>query len=924
MVVLHTNGIHEVDFQYCGCTKAEPQYTQLLRRRFYPATQHVIQTCATFQLLDHLHKLSLTTKAATYDFYRALEKMTDNTGLKKPLSRYRALFRMCLQWRHLKLLKWGGRGHDPTGPDGTKPGELGLQCPSCARPGINIPDGWEKAPDGMKFLYMLFACMDANFRLKNQLVSTLSQDPGLGPGLAYMIPCDGYNEYIKHFIDEAEMSTCVGFQALAQANTRFSKGLRYTGVGGVFCGRSEMVFPNGIGNLQKGERYSNMDYIFASAIQEFSNAQLFVPLLHILISYDIACQWFINLFSRLAGIFFPSHLRPSPSTTFTPAVPKLHEPMHRQENHQMYSLNFIPGVGQSDLEMPERAWSGHNALGNSTKTMGEGPRSDFIDDHFSFWNYLKYISLGLFLSRKYHAALAYRNQQVEAHRGMSKSILAELLSKWEKMCIDWEKDSFPKTKKNPYVLDGIAISEAEVRKEMAREEEESLQKGLGNMGAPSPAHLFISTGLAIEETQRRIQRLAKDLVAQATATQAGGLTEQRNALKKRIRQWEGHQGAHMPGLSVYLAAVNGKSTKTTTPSAQQTPNNPQPPSEQPKNSAALPEHHTIWLPSLIPQSHRNAVCPPSLSNIEERLRESQCTDSLDMIRHTLKMKSRLIKFKNDNIRGQREGTRSRAIIDRVHEKARAAAAKYRKAREAKLALAGPGNWEKKFQPLLDGDIRGYQDANLLKRGTGRKGIIEDERMEVEEAIPEPPVQTEDFSLLPEERSKRDGTGETRRLMSWIWLQSAKPTDDGKGEGDEILMVEWCKSRARANRAREEMRRTLAYLQWKSRWWVEKENPRPEVDRALKEALRAYAITRSIHQKSLASSFRSLWLSPLKDFNPDAMVDLEDNDEGEEELAEEDYKDEDNDDDEEEEEEEEEEANEYAGGYTMLSDDDDDY
>jgi hypothetical protein len=38
-------------------------------------------------------------------------------------------------------------------------------------------------------------------------------------------------------------------------NTKFSKGLRYTGVGGIMCGRSEMIMPTGVGNLQKGEKY---------------------------------------------------------------------------------------------------------------------------------------------------------------------------------------------------------------------------------------------------------------------------------------------------------------------------------------------------------------------------------------------------------------------------------------------------------------------------------------------------------------------------------------------------------------------------------------------------------------------------------------------------------------------------------------------
>jgi len=38
--------------------------------------------------------------------------------------------------------------------------------------------------------------MDANFRLKNQLVSNYSVDPGLGIGLAYMVDCKPYEKYV--------------------------------------------------------------------------------------------------------------------------------------------------------------------------------------------------------------------------------------------------------------------------------------------------------------------------------------------------------------------------------------------------------------------------------------------------------------------------------------------------------------------------------------------------------------------------------------------------------------------------------------------------------------------------------------------------------------------------------------------------------
>ncbi|KAF9036137.1 hypothetical protein BJ165DRAFT_1417138 [Panaeolus papilionaceus] len=335
MVVLHTNGLHEVAFEYCGCGRGEPQHVQLLRRQFYPASQLTIQTCAMFELLDLLHKLSLTTKASMYDFYRGLEKLTDNTGLQARKHQYRALYRMAIQWRHLKMLKWAGRAHDPGGPDATEAGALGVACPSCPYPGINLPEGWDKAPESMRFLYMAFLCMDANFRLKNQLISNWSQDPGLGVGLAYMLPRTDYEAYVSSMTSDSDVSSCVGFQAIVQANTRFSQGLRYTGVGAVLCGRSEMVLPQGVGNLHKGERYSNMDYIFASAVQSF------LALTTVLISYNIACQWFVNLYGRMAK-HWPAKLQIPQTTKLIPAIPKLHEPMHEAKNHQTFSLNYVP------------------------------------------------------------------------------------------------------------------------------------------------------------------------------------------------------------------------------------------------------------------------------------------------------------------------------------------------------------------------------------------------------------------------------------------------------------------------------------------------------------------------------------------------------------------------------------------------------
>jgi hypothetical protein len=52
-----------------------------------------------------------------------------------------------------------------------------------------------------------------------------------------------------------QMTTCSGLAALDYANTNFSRGYSTTGVGMGVCAWHEFVQPNGVGDLQKGERY---------------------------------------------------------------------------------------------------------------------------------------------------------------------------------------------------------------------------------------------------------------------------------------------------------------------------------------------------------------------------------------------------------------------------------------------------------------------------------------------------------------------------------------------------------------------------------------------------------------------------------------------------------------------------------------------
>lgn len=57
----------------------------------------------------------------------------------------------------------------------------------------------------VRFLYMVLVCMDANFRLKNRLISNFSVDPGLSNGMAYMTPRSPYESYVLSQADAKDV-----------------------------------------------------------------------------------------------------------------------------------------------------------------------------------------------------------------------------------------------------------------------------------------------------------------------------------------------------------------------------------------------------------------------------------------------------------------------------------------------------------------------------------------------------------------------------------------------------------------------------------------------------------------------------------------------------------------------------------------------
>lgn len=211
------------------------------------------------------------------------------------------------------------------------------------------------------------------------------------------------------------MNTCgSNLKAVDHANVRFSDGYAATGVGAVVCARHTLLRRNGVCDLQKGERYVNMDYILASTLVN-------VTLFQLLITYDIACQWAKNLQARFSQLSSDIGVNLD-SVKLTVAIPKGHIKSHGRTCQSRYSLNYIPGSARTDGKGVERDWAHMNGLTSSTREMGPGNRQETLDDHWAAWNWEKILRLGTHFNNIYSFRYTHSMLGSFLHRKLNDAI----------------------------------------------------------------------------------------------------------------------------------------------------------------------------------------------------------------------------------------------------------------------------------------------------------------------------------------------------------------------------------------------------------------------------------------------------------------------------------------------------------------------
>ena len=269
-------------------------------------------------------------------------------------------------------------------------------------------------------------------------------------------------------------------------------------------------------------RYCSMDYVLLSTLINVAIASLVV-------SYDIACQWSINLQIRISQ-FPPAMQFNLADISFTTVIPKFHILGHGKKCQSVWSLNFCHWIGRTDGEGVEREWSHINPVAMSTKVMGPGARHDTLDDHWGAWNWQKVVSMGAYfcmsfadaiisLGRHLHTKLKEAIPMSKKHsalfNALSATFPAETIVEWTQMVDDWQDDT---SRPNPFeetalgmcsLLFKLMLSVADLFTETTQADveckllAEEQAQGADDVGLvhETTASKFLSIGLDLENQQ---------------------------------------------------------------------------------------------------------------------------------------------------------------------------------------------------------------------------------------------------------------------------------------------------------------------------------------------------------------------------------------------------------------------------------------
>jgi hypothetical protein len=139
-------------------------------------------------------------------------------------------------------------------------------------------------------------------------------------------------------------------------------------------------------DFQKGERQMNMDYSFCQAV-----AHTAAGIQRVLLMYDIACQYCINLVERVKR---SPYLSLPEGLEIMKGIGVWHVHGHVSKCFPRYYPAFMSGTGHVDGEVLETLWAHLNLISGSTRGMATSHRQEVLDDHMNDSNWKKLVGMG--------------------------------------------------------------------------------------------------------------------------------------------------------------------------------------------------------------------------------------------------------------------------------------------------------------------------------------------------------------------------------------------------------------------------------------------------------------------------------------------------------------------------------------------------
>lgn len=201
----------------------------------------------------------------------------------------------------------------------------------------------------------------------------------VGQGHQYMCcECPGS---VSNISDELQQEALCENQFLAVQKAQLSsKVCNITGCVIVACARHGCFCLTSFADL---EQQKNIDWAFMQAL----NATNTKGIKHVMILYDIASQYYVNLFKHI-GLELP------PDMIIDCSIGLFHIHGHKDDCLYNFSPMFIKGSRQVAREILESLWLRLDTISPSTQTATKEHRVEILDNYIVDSNWKKMVNMG--------------------------------------------------------------------------------------------------------------------------------------------------------------------------------------------------------------------------------------------------------------------------------------------------------------------------------------------------------------------------------------------------------------------------------------------------------------------------------------------------------------------------------------------------